>query len=188
MAFLEVAHIIPHSLMSLTSIDEDPKLAEHKQMAHKILNMFNPTAIPLISGTDIDRPMNALTLTKDLHTLFGRFQIAFEYIGSHTYKIDYVKRDRLLRLVKLPVTRTLYLTPDRNIDPPSVDLLKIHHAIAKILHLSAAGGFIDEFLKDMEEEMEGGQVKSDGKSRIDDYVRFKLAGCLDGCFEDVSVC
>ena len=26
MAFLEVAHVIPHSLMSLTSIDGDPKL------------------------------------------------------------------------------------------------------------------------------------------------------------------
>ncbi|OJZ85655.1 hypothetical protein ASPFODRAFT_207522 [Aspergillus luchuensis CBS 106.47] len=173
MAFLEVAHIIPHSLMSLTSINGEPKLPEHKQMAHKILNMFNPTATALISGTDIDRPMNALTLTQDLHTLFGRFEISYECVGPHTYKIDYVKRDRLLRIVKLPVTRTLYLTPDRNIDPPSVDLLNIHHAIAKILHLSAAGNFIDKFLRDM--EMEGGQVMSDGTSRIDDYVRFKLA-------------
>ncbi|BCS01847.1 HNH endonuclease signature motif containing protein [Aspergillus luchuensis] len=173
MAFLEVAHIIPHSLMSLTSIDGEPKLPEHKQMAHKILNMFNPTATALISGTDIDRPMNALTLTQDLHTLFGRFEILFECVGPHTYKIDYVKRDRLLRIVKLPVTRTLYLTPDRNIDPPSVDLLNIQHAIAKTLHLSAAGNFIDKFLRDM--EMEGGQVMSDGTSRTYDYVRFKLA-------------
>lgn len=142
-------------------------------MAHKILNMFNPTATALISGTDIDRPMNALTLTQDLHTLFGRFEILFECVGPHTYKIDYVKRDRLLRIVKLPVTRTLYLTPDRNIDPPSVDLLNIQHAIAKTLHLSAAGNFIDKFLRDM--EMEGGQVMSDGTSRTYDYVRFKLA-------------
>ncbi|PWY91464.1 hypothetical protein BO94DRAFT_462542 [Aspergillus sclerotioniger CBS 115572] len=149
--------------------------------------MFNPTAIPLISGNDIDRPMNALTLTQNLHTLFGRFEITFKYIGPHTYKIDYVKQDRLLQIVKLPVTRTLYLTPDRNIDPPSVDLLKIHHTIAKILHLSAAGEFIDKFLRDME-EMEGGQVMSNGTSRIDEYVRFKLAGCLDGCFEEMSVC
>lgn len=141
--------------------------------------MFNPTAIPLISGTDIDRPMNALTLTQDLHTLSGRFEVSFECVGPHTYKIDYIKRDRLLRIVKLPVTRTLYLTPYHNIDPPSVDLLNIHHAIARILHLSAAGDFIDKFLRDM--EMEGGQVMSDGTSRIDEYVCFKLAGCLDGC-------
>ncbi|OJI79447.1 hypothetical protein ASPTUDRAFT_194262 [Aspergillus tubingensis CBS 134.48] len=174
MAFLEVAHIIPHSFMPLTSIDGEPKLPEHKQTAHKILNMFNPSAIPLIRGTDIDRPMNALTLTHDLHMLFGRFEISFEHIGPQTYKIDYVERDRLFRIVKLPVTRTLYLTPDNNIGPPSVDLLNIHCAIAKILHLSAAGDFIDKFLRDME-EMEGGQVMSDGTSRIDDYVRFKLA-------------
>jgi hypothetical protein len=37
--------------------------------------------------------MNALTLTHDLHKLFGNFDIAFEPAGSlpHTYKINYVE-------------------------------------------------------------------------------------------------
>ncbi|KAI3335905.1 hypothetical protein F4824DRAFT_462853, partial [Ustulina deusta] len=39
----------------------------------------------------------------------------------------------------LSVTRTLYPTPTRAIYPPSPRLLAIHHAIAHILHLSAAG-------------------------------------------------
>ncbi|RAL04004.1 HNH endonuclease signature motif containing protein [Aspergillus ibericus CBS 121593] len=173
MTFLEVAHIIPHSLMSLTSIDGEPQLAEPKLIAHKILTMFNPEAIPLISGSDIDRPKNALTLTQTLHMLFGKFEIGFEHIGPHTYKIDYIKPDRLLRIAKLPVIRTLYLTPNRTIEPPSVELLQIHHAIARILHLSGAGEYIDRFLRDME-EMEAGPVDANGSSRIDDYVRFKL--------------
>ncbi|KAH1523433.1 hypothetical protein KXX29_007927 [Aspergillus fumigatus] len=69
MAFLEVAHIIPHSLMSLTS-EEGEGETYSKLMAYRILRMFNPGAIHLINGVDIDRPMNALTLTHDLHKLF----------------------------------------------------------------------------------------------------------------------
>ncbi|KAE8356841.1 hypothetical protein BDV28DRAFT_126299 [Aspergillus coremiiformis] len=102
MAVLEVAHIIPHSLMLLTNIDGEQKLAEPKQMAYKILKMFNPTIVPLIGGTDIDRPMNALTLDCGLHKFFGKFEIVFEHIGlPHTYKIDYIKQDRYYVRFKL---------------------------------------------------------------------------------------
>jgi hypothetical protein len=193
MAFLEVAHIIPHSLMSLTSeadewrlvsahvmgdlnlIPADDIQADSKQMAYKILRMFNPGAIHLINGVDIDRPMNALTLTHDLHKLFGNFDIAFEPAGSqpHTYKINYVETDRMGRVEKLPVTLTLYITPDRSIEPPSPQLLKIHAAIGRILHLSAAGDYIDDFLRDIE-EMEAGEVMPNGSTRLDDYVWFRL--------------
>ncbi|KAH1447010.1 hypothetical protein KXW65_003720 [Aspergillus fumigatus] len=175
MAFLEVAHIIPHSLMSLTSEADEWRLADSKQMAYRVLRMFNPGAIHLINGVDIDRPMNALTLTHDLHKLFGNFDIAFEPAGSqpHTYKINYVETDRMGRVERLPVTLTLYLTPDRSIEPPSPQLLKIHAAIGRILHLSAAGDYIDDFLRDIE-EMEAGEVMSNGSTRLDDYVWFRL--------------
>ncbi|EDP53675.1 hypothetical protein KXV73_005715 [Aspergillus fumigatus] len=174
MAFLEVAHIIPHSLMSLTSEEGEWRLADSKQIAYRTLRMFNPGAIHLINGVDIDRPMNALTLTHDLHKLFGNFDIAFEPVGSeaHTYKIDYVETDRMGRVERLPVSLTLYLTPDRSIDPPS-QLLKIHAAIGRILHLSAAGDYIDDFLQDIE-ETEAGEVMPNGSTRLDDYVWFRL--------------
>ena len=106
--------------------------------------MFNPHAIHLINGVDIDRPMNALTLTHDLHKLFGNFEIAFNASGPdpHTYEINYIEPDRMGQVEKLPVTVTLYLTPDRSIDPPSAQLLEIHRAIGRTLHLSAAGDYI----------------------------------------------
>ncbi|GIC94148.1 uncharacterized protein Aud_010643 [Aspergillus udagawae] len=63
----------------------------------------------------------------------------------------------------------------RSIDPPFRELLAIHRAIGRILHLSAAGDYIDEFLRDME-EMEGGEVMANGSTRLEDYVLFKLAG------------
>lgn len=193
MAFLEVAHIIPHSLMSLTSEENEWGLvsahvlsdltiiladyiqADSKQMAYRILRMFNPSAIHLINGVDINRPMNALTLTHDLHKLFSNFDIAFEPAGSqpHTYKINYVETDRIGRVERLPVIRTLYLTPDQSTDPPSPQLLKIHAAIGRILHLSAAGDYIDDLLRDIE-EMEAGKVMTNGSTRLDDYIRFRL--------------
>ncbi|KAH8430179.1 HNH endonuclease signature motif containing protein [Aspergillus melleus] len=173
---LEVAHIIPHSLMSHSDSAGESKLTERKQIAHKILKMFNPGAVYLISGTDIDREMNALTLTHDLHQLFGNFEIAFEPVQGqqYTYKIDYVNTNRGFRAQKLPVTRTLYITTDRSIDPPSSQLLELHRAIGRILHLSAAGEYLDKFIEDMK-DIEEGEVFSNGSTRIDDYVRYKLA-------------
>ncbi|GCB28283.1 hypothetical protein AAWM_11168 [Aspergillus awamori] len=94
---------------------------ESKQIADRVLTMFNPGAIHLIDGVDIDRPMNALTLTVDLHRLFGNFEIPFEPVGTqpHTYKVDYVESGRMGRVEKLPITVGLFLTPDRSVDPPS---------------------------------------------------------------------
>jgi hypothetical protein len=112
-------------------------------MAHKILNMFNLTIIPLISGTDIDRPMNALALAKDVYTLFGNFEITFEHISDHKYKIYYADPDQFFWIIQLSITRTLYFTPYQKIDHPSVDFLKVHHAIAKILYRSGADEYID---------------------------------------------
>lgn len=34
----------------------------------------------LIDGPNIDRPFNAMTLTKDLHSYFGAFKLYFEAI------------------------------------------------------------------------------------------------------------
>lgn len=144
-------------------------------MAYHILKMFDPNAIYLINGTDIDRPRNALTLTRDIHTLFGSFEIAFEPVGPrpHTYKVDYVDPEFLSRVADLPVIVTFHIMPDRSIDPPSPQLLNIHRAIGRILHLSAAGEYIDIFLRDMDEIKEG-EVATDGSTRVDDYVWLKL--------------
>lgn len=142
--------------------------------------MFNPGVIHAISGTDIDRPMNALTLSHELHRSFGRFNIAFEPVQGHphSYKIDLTNPNSIFRHHELPVTRTLYLTPDRNIEPPSPQLLALHRAIGRILHLSAAGEYIDHLRRDME-DMQGGVICTDGSTRIDDYVHYRLAADLD---------
>lgn len=138
--------------------------------------MFDCDVSHTISGVDIDRPFNAITLTKSLHTGFGNFEIFFEPVPNHdnTYRID-----KFLPAVAhpmIPVTRELHLTNDRSIDPPSARLLAIHRAIAHILHLSGAGEYIDKILDDMEDL--GACEK--GGTELGRIVGLRLGGWLGG--------
>ena len=145
--------------------------------------MFDPGIIHLIEGPNIDRPASAFTLTNHFHQLFGDFDTYFEPTADqtqHTYKIDYVQSNRPFRDPLFPVTRTLHLTPDHTIDPPSSRLLAIHCAIGHILNLSGAGDYIDDIIQDMDEV----GIKENGSTGLGHYVSLKLGGWLDG----VPVC
>ncbi|KAI3326742.1 hypothetical protein HD806DRAFT_520481 [Xylariaceae sp. AK1471] len=172
---LEVAHILPHSLMKA---DAGGELNPSKQAALAILNMFDTGVVHLIDGTDIDRPRNAVTLTAFLHTLFGDFQVFFESVPDqppHTYRIASFYPSHLVSEITFPITRTLYTTNDKSIDPPSPRLLAVHRAIAHILHFSAAGEYIDKLLRDMDEE----GIQVDGSTELDRMLRLSLGGWLN---------
>jgi hypothetical protein len=134
-----------------------------------------------IEGVEIDRPRNALTLAPGIHRWFGNFDIFFESVpdSPHTYRIDSFLPARAVRGI-LPVTRTLHLIDTQTIDPPSPRLLAIHSAIAHILHLSAAGDYIDEILRDMERAEELG-AQTDGSTDLGRlvYLRMWLDGGVD---------
>ncbi|KAL2179716.1 uncharacterized protein P884DRAFT_267403 [Thermothelomyces heterothallicus CBS 202.75] len=169
---LEVAHILPHSL---TKLGRGKELNSAKQAALTILNIFDHGIGHLIEGVEIDRPRNALTLTHYMHDLFGNFHISFEPVPDaepHTYRIESFVRPALVRGL-LPVTRTLFLTDSRTIDPPSARLLAIHRAIARILHLSAAGAYIDNILRDVEDAETHG-VQADGSTDLGLLVHLGL--------------
>ncbi|KAK0718752.1 hypothetical protein B0T21DRAFT_295268 [Apiosordaria backusii] len=169
---LEVAHILPHAL---TSTEKGSELSASKKAALDILNMFDSGVIHLIEGSDIDRPRNAITLDHTLHYQFGRFKIFFEPVAGqqHTYQIRSFLSARVTP--GLPVQRTLFLTENRNIDPPSPRFLAIHCAIAHILHLSAAGDYIEKILEDMEWK----DTRADGGTELGRLVGLRLSGWLD---------
>ncbi|KAI0540055.1 hypothetical protein GGR58DRAFT_511909 [Xylaria digitata] len=172
---LEVAHILPHSLMKA---DAGRELNSSKQAALAILNMFDSGVVHLIDGTDIDRPRNAITLTTFLHLLFGDFKVFFEPIPDqqpHTYRIKSFYPRRLLQKLAFPITRTFYLTDNKSIDPPSPRLLAVHRAIAHILRFSRAGEYIDKLLQDMDEE----GIRADGSTELDRMLRLGLGGWLN---------
>ncbi|KKZ61579.1 hypothetical protein EMCG_00562 [[Emmonsia] crescens] len=161
---LEVAHILPHSLTQDDS----------KKAALMILNMFDCDVSHLIDGINIDRPLNAMSLTRDLHTHFGNFVVFFEPVPNQerTYRVDTFLPPGILQ--DIPVTRTLYLA-DTPIEPPSPRLLAIHCAIAHILHLSGAGEYIDNILRDMEEK----GIQENGSTPLGRIVQLSLGGWLD---------
>ncbi|KAF3490864.1 uncharacterized protein GIQ15_00381 [Arthroderma uncinatum] len=172
---LEVAHIIPHSLMST---DSKQQLSDSKKSAIAILDMFAPGVIHEIEGANIDRPTNAISLRYNVHRQFGSFKIHFESMDPaayppHTYRVNSAKVGSTPFLPSwLPVIRTFYLSPNCTIDPPSPRLLDIHRSCAVILHLSAAGEYIDQILRDQEEPY----IPSDGSAHLGHLVSLKLSG------------
>ncbi|RYO84436.1 hypothetical protein DL766_008527 [Monosporascus sp. MC13-8B] len=175
MAFdiLEVAHILPHSL---TKVNVGGQLDPSKEAALAVLNMFDHGIAHLIKGTDIDRPRNAITLTHSLHRFFGDFKIFFEPLQDqpHTYWIRSFLPPYVFRDPPLPITRTLYLTESRTIDTPWPRLLAVHRAIAHILHLSAAGEYIDKLLRDADKD--GGDIREDGSTDLGRLARLAMGG------------
>ena len=135
--------------------------------------MFDPGIIHLIDGPKIDSPLNALTLTHDHHRAFGEFQIYFEPTGTpYQYRIDSMEKSPFLRDPLFPVTRTLMLSPNRTIDPPSAQLLGVHRAIAKIMNLSGAGEYIEKVLRDLDEI----DVRADGSTNLGHVMNLRLGG------------
>jgi hypothetical protein len=149
--------------------------------------MFDDGVSDLVEGTDIDRPRNALTLSIEIHRWFGDFKIFFEPVESvggesaepHTYRIEGFESPWVYNNV-IPVTRTLYLTESRTIDPPSPRLLAIHRAIAHILHLSAAGDYIDKILDDLA-AIRGQRAQTNGSTDLGRLVHLGL--WLDGAID-----
>lgn len=139
--------------------------------------MFDNDIVHLIEGPEIDRPRNALTLTHSLHSFFGDFQIYFEPVvgESNTYPIDTFLPPALLNHA-LPVTRALFLTEARVIEPPSRRFLAVHRAIARILHLSAAGPYIDGILQDMEDQ----SIRVDGSTPLGRLIQLRIDGWTSG--------
>ncbi|KAK2796086.1 hypothetical protein FQN52_000060 [Onygenales sp. PD_12] len=176
---LEVAHILPHALMGG---NRDLELPGSKGAALAILDMFDNGVTHLISGPEIDRPFNAISLAAALHDFFGNFSIFFEPVldqQPHTYRIDTFLPVGLIQ--GLPVTRTLYITDDRTIDPPLPRLLAIHNAVGHILHLSAAGEYIDKVLSDSERV-----TQQDGSTELGRLASLRLGGWYDGTVDALT--
>ncbi|KIH94010.1 hypothetical protein SPBR_05977 [Sporothrix brasiliensis 5110] len=169
---LEVAHILPHSLMSMAN-DDDRSIARRNALA--ILEMLDTGVPHLFEGASMDRPTNAITLTSGYHSVFGSFRTFFEAMDGplHTYRIQSVLQSRGRRPLQ-PITRTLFLSD--TVDPPLPRLLAVHAAICRILHLSGAGAYWDHIFREAEDEM----ANADGSTSLGPLVTLRLGGWWDG--------
>lgn len=107
--------------------------------------------------------------------MFCRFQVFFEALPGreHTYRIQTFLKP--FHLPGLPVERTFYLTEDGSVEPPLPRLLALHSAIAHILHLSAAGRYIDDILEDLDWK----DIRDDGLTKLCHLVALRLDGWID---------
>lgn len=139
--------------------------------------MVDTGVVRLIQGTAIDRPSNALTLGLEHHRTFASFMTFFTELADqpHTYKVERFQRAQVTP-GQFPVTRTLLFSRDHNIDAPSGRLLAAHRAIARVLHFSGAGAYIDKFLSDMND----GLIREDGSTQLDRFVKLRLRDGANG--------
>lgn len=139
--------------------------------------MFDSGVVREIEGIDIDRPRNAMSIAADVHRFFGNFEIFFTPVPDqppHTYRIESFLSHLVSGTIGIPVNRTLLLSPTRTIDPPSPRFLAIHRAIAHILHLSGAGDYIDNLLRDAAEY----GVRADGSTDLHRLIGLVLTGWI----------
>lgn len=139
--------------------------------------MFDCDVASLIEGPYIDSPRNAISLRPAFHSIFGNFEIYFEAVPGeeNTYRIESIDTSGYAERLGLPVTRKLFLSDGKTIDPPSARLLALHRAIAKILSLSGAGEYIDKLFRDLEET----GVQEDGSTDLGRLITFRLGGGRD---------
>lgn len=75
----DAAHIIPHSHSQLQQ--GQATLIEQQRWCWDLLNAFAPQIGHILSGQDIDRPGNGVTLRKELHAVFGDLAMWFEEVS-----------------------------------------------------------------------------------------------------------
>ena len=61
---------------------------------------------------------------------------------------------------------------------PSSRLLAIHSAIAHILHLSAAGRYIDKIFEDLKQD----DIRADGSTELGYLIKLRVQGWWNGKF------
>ncbi|KAI9845505.1 MAG: hypothetical protein M1837_004844 [Sclerophora amabilis] len=167
---LQVAHIMPHSMNKMEPGEKI--LRKEKRSLRDVLNMFDPGVLTQLEGSDIDHPRNAISLSLEMHALFGELLLSFEPAGTwsnteQTYNV--IKYTQLLP-DEIPEQITLYR--DSPVSMPSRRLLELHAACARMCHLCGAAGYVDKLRENFESRM----VKADGTSKLDDMVMARLAG------------
>lgn len=178
----EAAHIMPHSLNSVSSVGDS--LPPTKGFVWQILNMFLPGTSTALEGSLIDTPANAILLATEIHDEFGRLRCYFDEVAgsANTYEFQTTRAAAPLLPGFYPAPGTLITF--RNNEPegrqladlPSPRLLKLHAACCKMLEMAGAADYVDRVLDDMERMQEQGTLAGNGSSDIAMLFRMKGLG------------
>lgn len=170
--YTECAHIIPFSLATWKDEQEE----RSKNIIWTNLTRYFPSLTSQIrfSRDSINSARNAMTISRELHFYFGKFDFAFEAtLQRHTYTL---KNYKPMVLDYLPEKVTFKCHNSNSPSAlPSPGLLKIHATIARIFHASGAAESIEKAIRDLEEKA---PLAKDGSSDISAMLAATSLGVL----------
>lgn len=147
-AYLEAAHIVPFALAKWdSSIERDRKICVWDNMLRYFPSLTTRLNFYYQQINDLE---NVMMLHIVLHLSFGSFNLALEETATlNEYRIKTFRGFRTGAHSLLPASGTVVFTAhDGRFPLPSPELLKLHCAVANILHASGMAEQIDKLLDD----------------------------------------
>ncbi|KAI5310237.1 hypothetical protein KEM55_000143 [Ascosphaera atra] len=163
---LGVSHILPSSLGNCRIEEGRHRLSTVWDTLYRCFPALERIAFV---RQNIDDPENALTLFPPLHCEFGRFRLCLEETNTpNVYRVKtFCIAGACLR--DLPDDGVVRLVShDDRVPLPNPELLKVHAAIANILHASGRGLEYDSFLDKYPDSESGNSsvLAPDGSSDV----------------------
>ncbi|KAF9472842.1 hypothetical protein BDN70DRAFT_886520 [Pholiota conissans] len=173
-SLLEAAHILPFALN--TNNFTDPTLAGTRTTWHIFKNWTGIDLDSLVIREKINTSSNAILMNiSDLQAQFAKFKIWFEPIPGHENHYT-VKTSRRVRLLNGKVNAIARFRSREDssggIELPDPAFLRIHAALAKVLHACGAVDVFDEWERDFRQG--GGVLVTDKQSMVWVNARLNL--------------
>lgn len=178
LGYTECVHMLPLSLA--TWKDSVEECAQHIIWSN-LLRYFPSLQTTLnFTRENIDDTMNAMTMRLELREAFGSFNFTFEETTSPgRYRLKNYDPG-LLRALPRTITFSQH---DPSYALPSPELLKVHAAIAAIIHASGQGGYIDKAIQGLGETS---ALAKDGSTDISSLLAASSLGALSSLVSPVQ--
>jgi len=143
-AVTQAVHIVPFSLGHF----RENERASIAATWDAIYRMFPDLRSRINFGAnDINDTRNVMTMDRDLHANFGEFHFCF--LATERPNRYRIKRYRVTPASAFLLPEYVELTTHSGSDPlPSPELLRLHAAVAQVLHASGLARFIDDVHED----------------------------------------
>ncbi|KAJ6511282.1 hypothetical protein C8R47DRAFT_1094439 [Mycena vitilis] len=168
-ASMQAAHILPLSLNGFDEADNGELF--DAAATWDMLKQWTRIDIKALAGSDINTPKNCINMTMQDHRAFGRFEFYLSRSGPDSYTAHMLDEDRRFVNGTQTTSVTFRSKAITNIDPPDPDLIAIHAAFAKVLHLCGAAEYLDDIERQREE---GTTLRLDGETDFGDILKTSL--------------
>ncbi|TFK41559.1 hypothetical protein BDQ12DRAFT_389414 [Crucibulum laeve] len=139
-----------------------------------ILKAWSRIDIKALIGPNINTPLNCIFMTTAEHGFFGRFELYLEQYPDSPYKYKaHMTRNRYKLSNGQASADVQFRNPvESGIDAPDPDLIRVHAAFAKVLHLCGAAEYVDSVERDAEVV---GCLRQDGSTDLGVLLMSRLA-------------